>query len=108
MTALRTTDGAVYRIEDEPIPGRLERLVVDPMWPLFALMLGGAWIGLPWFVLNAVALGTATLRREIIWTVAGFLGAAAMAFGILYLEASHLVGAADARYLWLLAVTWKL
>jgi hypothetical protein len=55
---------ARYAIPDEPSPSKLEHLVVDPMWPLFGLMLGGLWLALPWYVLNGIALGSPTRRRE--------------------------------------------
>ena len=62
-----STDEAMssYRLPDEPKPGRLERLVTDPIWPLFATMLAGAWLGLPWFAFNAFALGSPTRWREL-------------------------------------------
>ncbi|MEM9192000.1 MAG: hypothetical protein AAGF12_22695 [Myxococcota bacterium] len=53
-----------YHIVDEPRAGKFSRLVVNPFWPLLALMLGGAWIAWPWFVFNGVAMGTATKLRE--------------------------------------------
>ena len=53
-----------YRIPDEPRPGGLAHLTVDPIWPFFALMLCGPWLAIPWFLLNGLALGTPTQRRE--------------------------------------------
>jgi len=47
---MSTTDG--YRIADEPRPGALSQLAVNPLWPLLAVMLGGTWIAWPWFALN--------------------------------------------------------
>ena len=49
-----------YRIGDEPRPGALARVAVDPMWPLLAVMLGGVWLSWPWFVLNGVVVGSPT------------------------------------------------
>ena len=60
---------ATYRIQDEPSPSGLSHLVVNPLWPMLAAMLAGAWLALPWFVLNSLALGSATRRRE--WLLAG-------------------------------------
>lgn len=73
-----------YRIADEPAPGRLAGLAVNPFWPLLALMVAGFWLALPWFALNAAALGSATRRREWLWLgggllVTGALGAALVA-----------------------------
>jgi hypothetical protein len=58
--------GAAYRIPDEPRPGGLAPYTVSPTWPLLAMMLGGSWIGLPWFVVNGAAMGSPALRREVI------------------------------------------
>lgn len=55
---------ARYAIPDEPRPTALARWVVNPIWPFFALMLGGLWLALPWFVFNGLALGSATRVRE--------------------------------------------
>ena len=98
-----------YSIVDEPKPGGRTHVVVNPFWPLLAVMLGGTWFGWAWFVLNGVALGSATRRREIALVVGGLIGAWAIVivlFGGL--------GAADVRdekavRLALLVVTlWKL
>ncbi|TDR45860.1 hypothetical protein DFR29_104290 [Tahibacter aquaticus] len=64
---------ATYKLPDEPRPGALSAVVADPMWPFLSSMLVGAWFGLAWFVLNSVALGSPTLKREI--------GLAALALG---------------------------
>jgi hypothetical protein len=60
---------ATYRIQDEPSPSGLSHLVVNPVWPMLAAMLAGAWLALPWFAFNSFALGSATRRRE--WVLAG-------------------------------------
>ena len=57
---------ATYRIQDEPRPGAMGHLVVNPLFPLLSTMLVGAWLGLPWFVFNAFALGSATRRKETV------------------------------------------
>ena len=36
--------GSGYRIADEPRPGAMEHLAVDPLWPFLAIMFGGAWL----------------------------------------------------------------
>jgi hypothetical protein len=46
-----------YRIVDEPSPSSLERLTVNPFWPLLGSMLAGGWLAWPWFALNSAALG---------------------------------------------------
>ncbi|MFZ5440856.1 MAG: hypothetical protein ACOZQL_12675 [Myxococcota bacterium] len=55
----------LYRIIDEPKAGGLREWAVRPFWPWLALLLGGAWVGVPWFVFNAFALGSFTRRREV-------------------------------------------
>lgn len=79
---------ARYAIPDEPRPGALERWAVDPVWPLFAQMLGGSWLALPWFVFNGIALGSATVRRERVLAAASLLGSAALVVALLALAAS--------------------
>lgn len=69
---------ATYELIDEPRPGGLARLAVKPFWPLLAVMLGGAWISWPWFVLNGFAVGSPTRRRELLWAIAGFAGSFAL------------------------------
>ena len=66
--------GGAYRIEDEPLPSGLSHLAVHPLWPLLAVMLGGAWLAWPWFAVNGFALGSPTRRRELAWVVGGFAG----------------------------------
>jgi hypothetical protein len=56
--------GAAYHIPDEPLPGRLADYTVSPFWPLLTMMLAGSWAGLPWFVFNGKAMGSAGFRRE--------------------------------------------
>jgi hypothetical protein len=62
-----------YRIDDEPRPGKLARLTVNPFWPFLGLMLGGAWLGWPWFVLNGAAMGSASFKREAGLVLVAFL-----------------------------------
>jgi hypothetical protein len=69
-----------YQIIDEPTPGPLARVIVNPFWPLLGLMLGGAWLAWPWFLLNSHALGSATKRREQLLVGAAVLGSIVLAF----------------------------
>jgi hypothetical protein len=73
---------AGYRIIDEPSPGPTAHLAVSPMWPLFALMFGGAWLAFPWFVFNAYAIGSFNRRKELGWAIAGLVGAGLIAIGM--------------------------
>ncbi|MCY1083707.1 hypothetical protein [Archangium lansingense] len=60
---------ATYRILDEPRPGALGHLVVNPVFPLLSLMMAGAWLGVPWFVFNSFAMGSTTRRKETVLAV---------------------------------------
>ncbi|HZI02983.1 MAG TPA: hypothetical protein VEZ71_03115 [Archangium sp.] len=60
---------ATYRIQDEPSPGALGHLVVNPVFPLLAFMMGGVWLGVPWFILNGFAMGSTTRRKETVLAV---------------------------------------
>lgn len=91
-------NAAVYRIPDEPRPSRQERLIVDPVWPFFAQMLVGAWMGVPWFLFNGAVMGSPTLRREILLATASLLGSAAMAFAFAYAYGRGWFGQLDPRY----------
>jgi hypothetical protein len=60
---------ATYRIQDEPSPGALGHLVVNPVFPLLSLMMAGAWLGVPWFIFNSFAMGSTTRRKETVLAV---------------------------------------
>jgi len=98
-----------YSIVDEPRPGGLAHLVVNPFWPLLGFMLGGTWFGWTWFVINGIALGSATRRREIALVVGGLIGA-----GVIVVVLFGGLGAANAqseravRLAMLVVTLWKL
>lgn len=64
---------ATYRILDEPSPGALSRYAVNPFWPMLSTMMAGGWLGVPWFVFNAFALGSATKKGETVLAVGALL-----------------------------------
>jgi len=97
-----------YRLVDEPRPGGLSHLVVSALWPLLALMLAGAWAGWAWLVFNSVAMGSATMRKEVFYAVAGILGSCLIALGLGWLLANNLVGREGMRYLVVVPTVWKL
>ena len=84
--------GARYVIPDEPSPSKLEHLVVDPMWPFFGLMLGGLWLALPWYVLNGIALGSPTRRREWLALATAALGSLLLVLIVQAREAGWIAG----------------
>ena len=98
-----------YRIADEPRPGALSHLVVHPLWPLLAFMLGGVWLSWPWFVFNGIALGSANRKRELLLAGLGLLGSFVIIFGLFALVASETVtGKLNVRFLLLGLTVWKL
>jgi len=71
-----------YQLPDEPRPGALTQAAVDPMWPMFAFILVGAWMGYLWFALNAFALGSPTKQRELGLIGVALAGSALAFFGL--------------------------
>lgn len=97
-----------YRIEDEPQPSALAKLAVNPVWPLLAVMFGGAVVSWPWFALNGFALGSPSRRREAVLAVAGFAGSAALAFAIFAAASSGYLDGVWIQYSLVVLVVWKL
>jgi hypothetical protein len=98
-----------YTIADEPRPGALSHLVVNPLWPLLCFMLGGTWMGWSWFVFNGVALGSATRRRELGLVVVGLIGAfVVLIIGSIALKATDSQNQTAARLVLLAATVWKI
>lgn len=99
---------AGYELIDEPRPGSLSRLAVQPVWPLLAIMLGGAFVSWPWFVLNGFAVGSPTRRRELGWAIGGLLGSASLLVLIGVAAEAGWVGGLGFRYLLIGVVVYKL
>ncbi|MEL7059361.1 MAG: hypothetical protein AAGN46_04955 [Acidobacteriota bacterium] len=97
-----------YRIVDEPRPGALAQVAVDPLWPLLAMMLAGVWLAWPWFVLNGLAVGSPTRRREAVWAVLGLVGAFALLLAIAWSDGQGLLPAPWDQVAVLAVVVWKL
>lgn len=95
-----------YRIRDEPSPGSLSHLAVNPVWPLFGVMFGGAAVSWSWFVLNGMALGSPTRRQELGLVIGGLLGSLALIVGIL--AAREPLGNLGLRYSLVGLTVWKL
>ena len=109
-----TAERERYRIPDEPRPGPLGHLVVDPMWPLFGVMFAGSWLCWPWYVFNGFAMGSPTRRRETLWAVAGFLGNLGFSLGLIFLAGLGVLPGPAVPYavvgltIWKLLVSYKL
>lgn len=99
---------STYRLADEPGPSSLTRFAVRPFWPFLALMLGGGWIGWPWFAFNALAVGSPTKRRESLLAAGAFGANLLLTMVLVALLSSELIGARVARYAVLGLVVLKL
>jgi len=100
---------SLYSIADEPKPSALAQFAVRPFWPFFALCLAGPWAGYGWYLLNAAAIGSPTLRREIAYVIAGFLGVAVIMFAFPFVIA--MLGIAPesaAPYIRDILLSWRL
>lgn len=97
-----------YRIVDEPAPAALERVIVNPIWPLFASMFAGAWLAYPWFVLNSFALGGARRFADLGIAVFGLLLTAGTLFGVEALAAAAVLDPRSLPYAALVPVGLRL
>ena len=98
-----------YAIADEPVETNLRHYVVDPSAPLLAAMLCGAWLALPWFAFNAIAMGSPTRRKEITLCIVAFVGTAVFAVIALALWNRDIIESRTTmRFVLLGIVTWKL
>jgi hypothetical protein len=99
---------AAYRIADEPVPGRLASLAVNPFWPLFSVMLAGSWLAVPWFAVNAAAIGSATRRREWAWLAGGAVVSAAAGYALFTAASGEQISIRTFRYAVVGLVAWRL
>ncbi len=98
-----------YAIPDEPEKTSLGHLVVRPSAPLLAAMLCGGWLAWPWYVFNAIAIGSPTRRKEIKMCAIAVAGTVALAFVISTLLKERVIDSLTVLRFALLAVTaWKL
>ncbi|MEJ7601048.1 MAG: hypothetical protein WKG01_24305 [Kofleriaceae bacterium] len=93
-----------YVIADEPVETDLRHYIVDPNAPLLAAMLCGAWLALPWFVWNAVAMGSPTRRKELALCVATLAGTALAGFVVLELWDREVIASRTTLQLALLGI----
>jgi hypothetical protein len=99
---------ATYRIQDEPRPGAMGHLVVNPVFPLLATMMAGVWLGLPWFVFNAFAMGSSTRRKETWLAVAVVPGTLLLFFLLVVLLQQGIVTQRSGPYVGVGITVWKL
>ena len=97
-----------YQIDEQQRTGGF---AVGPLWPLLALMFGGAWLAWPWSIVNAFALNSPTRKAEIIWAAAGLIGSIALAAAVLLWAneaASDAAAGVRLRYAMVGLTVWKL
>lgn len=99
---------AAYRILDEPSPGALGHLVVNPVFPLLTLMMAGAWLGVPWFILNGFAMGSASRRKETVLALLLVPGLLLLFFLLGVLLHAGVLTQASMPYAFTGTLVWKL
>ena len=97
-----------YVIPDEPRPGALAHTTVNPIWPLFAQMLAGSWLAIPWFLYNGEALGSSMRRREWLCAAVSVLGSLLLAFAVAWAAGAGLLDRTGVRFGLLAIVALKL
>lgn len=97
-----------YHIEDEPRPSSFSSYTVQPMWPLLGMMLGGCWLGWPWFVFNSLAVGSPSAKRELRMVGAAFAVTVAFTAVIFWLDRQQLITKVVAELAWVALAGWKL
>ncbi len=97
-----------YRIGDEPQPGRLSQVAVNPVWPLLAVMFGGAGLSWTWFAVNGFALGSPHRRAELGWVIGGFAGNVALLLSIVVLADAGILAGLALSYAVIVLTVWKL
>lgn len=97
-----------YRIIDEPAPGTLQQLSVNPLFPLLAVMVGGPGFGWLWFIVNGFALGSASQRREAVGIAVGLAGLALLTVALAGPWLQAMVEPGTIKYLRVLTYAWVL
>lgn len=98
-----------YAIADEPHDTPWKHLVVSPTGPMIAEIVCGSWLSLPWFVANAIVLGSPTRRKELALVVLAIAGTAALGSLVLWADDRDLIESRTLYQLAILAiVTWKI
>ena len=97
-----------YAIADEPRPGALAHIAVNPIWPLFAMMFAGTWLSWPWFVVNGFIVGCPARRKTLAVVVIGLVGLIVLAMALGIPASLGLLPRWSLLYLHLLFVAWKL
>ena len=78
------------------------------MWPLLAVMFGGAGLSWPWFALNGFAIGSPNRRQELAWAIGGFAGTATILWLIFSLANAGILAGLGVSYALIALIVWKL
>jgi hypothetical protein len=97
-----------YRIQDEPAASRSSVLIFNPFWPLLALMLAGAWLGVLMFAASAMCLRGQTWRREVLLAAAIPIGACILTLIVAIAGTAADLPKLAISYGLLLVTAWKL
>jgi hypothetical protein len=98
-----------YAIADEPHDTPWKHLVVSPAGPLMAEIIVGSWLSLPWFAVNAIAMGSPTKRKEILLCVLQLAVTTVLGLALLWADDRDLIESRTLYQLALLAITsWKI
>ncbi len=97
-----------YRIVDEPVRSPLNAYVVNPLFPLFALMFAGAWLAWPWAVFNSFALGSYLRWQDLAIGMLGFIGGIAINAVLLLLIAAEAIPEGSIAYYIVVLMLFKL
>ena len=88
--------------------GAAKQPVVKAAWPLLAFMFGGVWLAWPWFLFNEYQMRSDDLPRQAKTVLLGLIGSIVFAFGVLALLEMQILDLREARYAYLVLLTWKL
>lgn len=97
-----------YAIADEPHDTPWKHLVVNPSGPLLAEIIVGSWLSLPWFVLNAVVLGSPMKTKEILLAIIQLIVTVILGSLLLWAEDRNVIESRTLLQLAMLVImTWK-
>jgi hypothetical protein len=81
---------------------------VNPFWPFLGVMFGGAWLSWPWFVVNGIAVGSPTRRRELLIVVGAFVVSGLLLLILVSLAGSGRIPESGVPYALLTLTVFKL
>jgi len=94
----------VYKIVDEPEPGVLSSITVNPIWPLFGYMFGGSFFSWAWYGANSYAIGSPTKKKKLLGIITGIFLVLVYFFILVMLNALGIIPDGLNKYLRLVVV----